>query len=99
MEIMGGNLLGGKLADGAIGHDEPVCHQRGVGVPTLDEKGRLGMGYLVLQSLGLGQVGGDEGAEGEEMLGDIGDGIGGHELIATGGDHHGVVDNGDVNVL
>ena len=44
MEVVGGNLLGGELADGAIGHDEPVCHQRGVGMAALDEKGRLGIG-------------------------------------------------------
>lgn len=75
MEVVGGNLLGGELADGAIGHDEPVCHQRGVGMAALDEKGRLWIGQLCLQSLGLWQVGRDERAEGEKIGGDKVDGI------------------------
>ena len=93
MKITAGNLLCGELADGAVGHDEPVCHLHGVGMTALDEKGCLGMGYSVVQSLGLGQVGRDERAEGEEMVGDISDGIGRHQFVAAGGDHHGVVDD------
>ena len=45
------------------------------------------------QRLGFWQIRSNKGTERKELTGDIGDGVGMHKWITTGGNHHRVVDH------